>query len=100
MMHCVTVEELCKQSGLTLTALSQLEEMGLLRPTYPNPPRYRPRLVGWAWKVAFLLEQGWTSDEIAAWAKGRWSRANPRQWPPDRHDWQPQGRVVTPRTGW
>ena len=98
MARNVTAEALCAESGLSRADVWELEAAGLLLPTHTDPaPSYRPRLVGWARKLAYLRGEGWTLDEIGAWAKGRWSTANPRQWPPGRHDWQSQGRRTIPR---
>ena len=90
MTRCVAVEELCIASGLSRADVWELEAAGLLLPTHTDPaPSYRPRLVGWARKLAYLRGEGWTLDEIRMWVNGRWSTANPRQWPRDRYDWQP-----------
>ena len=49
---------------------------------------YRPKLIAWAKKLAYLLDHGWELAEIKNWAKGRFHTANPRQWPPKESDWQ------------
>ncbi len=92
MTRYVTVEELCAASGLSRADLWELEEVGLLRPTHTTPaPEYRPRLVNWARKLAYLRWEGWTLDEIGACARGRWDTDDPRQWPPEQGRWNPQG---------
>lgn len=83
----LTADELCRQSGLPIEDLKRLEEIRLLVPD-TSDGRYRPKLVGWAQKLAYLLEHNWSLWEIKAWAKGRWHTPNPRQWPPDREIWQ------------
>ncbi len=96
----VTPDDLCAQSGLDRFDLWEPEAAGLLRPTHTEPaPRYRPRLVGWARKLAYLRREGWTLDEIGAWARGRWETDDPRRWPPRRHDWISQGSGIIPRKG-
>ena len=81
MPHDVTAEELCAASGLSRADLWELEAAGLLLPTQTNPaPRYRSRLVNWARKLAYLRREGWTLEEIGAWARGRWKTDDPRQW--------------------
>ena len=99
MPHHVTAEEFCAASGLSPADLWELEEAGLFRPTHTTPaPAYRPRLVNWARKLAYLWREGWTLAEIGAWARGRWEMGDPRQWPPERAAWRPQGSGITPRT--
>ena len=98
MPHYVTAEELCAASGLCPADLWELEEVGLLRPTHTTlAPRYRSRLVNWARKLAYLRREGWTLEEIGAWARGRFACGDPRQWPPERDDWRPQGSGIPPR---
>ena len=98
MTHYVTTEELCAASGLSRADLWELEAARLLLPTQTNPtPRYRSRLVNWARKLAYLRQQGWALEEIDAWARGRWESADPRQWPPERDDWRPQGSGIPSR---
>jgi hypothetical protein len=77
----LTLEELCRQSGLGPEDLSRLETARLLLPDTKDG-RYRPKLTGWGKKMAYLLGEGWGIEEIQAWAKGRWKTENPRQWPP------------------
>jgi len=84
--HYLTLDELCKRSGLSHADLIQLEEVRLLLPDTPDF-RYRPKLGGWGRKLAYLLGEGWELDEIKRWAKGRWKTENPREWPPNRLDW-------------
>ena len=92
MTRYVTPEELCAASGLSRAALWELEEVGLLRPTHTTPaPEYRPRLANWARKLAYLRREGWTLDEIGAWARGRCDTDDPRQWPPEQGRLNPQG---------
>jgi len=83
----LTKDELCLQSGLTLENLKKLETMQLLKPDTQDG-RYRPKLAGWAKKLVYLLSQDWELTEIKRWAKGRFKTADPRQWPPNRNDWQ------------
>jgi len=80
----LSVSDLCQQSGLTQENLSQLEAARLLLPD-TRDRRYRPKLEGWANKLAYLLNEGWSIEEIRAWAKGRWKTENPREWPPERN---------------
>jgi len=82
----LTAGELCEQSGLSAADLARLEAARLLVPDTKDG-RYRPKLAGWARKLAYLLAQGWDLAEVAAWARGRWSTDNPRAWPPDRAAW-------------
>jgi len=82
----LTAGELCEQSGLEAQDLARLEAARLLVPDTKDG-RYRPKLAGWARKLAYLLAQGWDLAEVAAWARGRWSTPNPRAWPPDRAAW-------------
>jgi hypothetical protein len=72
-----------EQSGLTIDELEALAEARLLVPDRPDG-RYRPKLVGWGKKLAFLLREGWDIESIKRWIKERWETGNPRQWPPDR----------------
>ncbi len=91
MTRYVTTEELCAKSGLSLADLWELEETGLLRSTRVLPaPEYRPRLVTWACKLAYLRREGWTLEEIGAWARGRWTTGSPGEWPPDQQLWNPK----------
>ena len=100
----LTPSMLCQQAGLTTADLQRLEEVGLLQPTRVDPPRYRPKLLSWAKKLAYLIEQGWTLAEIQQWSKERWTWPNPRLWPPPKPETTndpkkaepPQGRAVSP----
>jgi len=83
----LTVDELCRQSGLTLEDLSQLQEIRLLVPDTADG-RYRPKLVGWARKLHYLHSDGWELREIKRWAGGRFKTDNPKQWPPDKVSWK------------
>ena len=74
-------EELCQQSGLTPENLKKLEEARLLV-TDTRDGRYRPKLVGWGKKLAYLLGEGWGIGEIQRWSKERWKKKNPREFPP------------------
>jgi hypothetical protein len=84
--HYLTVDELCQQSGLSVEGFAQLSAVNLLVPDHEG--KYRPRLLKWAQKLAYLLHQGWKSDEIKRWAKGRFHTEDPKYWPPDRARWQ------------
>ena len=84
--HYLTPGELCEQSGLTLDSLAALESARLLLPDHGG--KYRPKLAGWGRKLAYLLGEGWTMAELAAWARGRWSTPDPRRFPPERAAWQ------------
>ena len=98
MTRYVTPQELCVASSLSRADLGELDDAGLLRPTHTTPaPEYRPRLVNRARKLAYLRREGWTLDEIGAWARGRWEPDDPRQWPPHRQQWIPQGSGIPPR---
>ncbi|MBN1304960.1 MAG: hypothetical protein JXA13_11040 [Anaerolineales bacterium] len=77
----LTAEALCSQSELSPEDLKQLETARLLVPDTKDG-RYRPKLAGWGKKLAYLLEEGWTVEEIKGWSKVRWRSDNPRQWPP------------------
>ncbi len=79
----LTAEELCAQSGLDGETLARLEAVGLLRPNVAYGT-YRPKLATWAKKLAYLLAEGWTVDEIKIWARERWNYPDPRVWPPPR----------------
>lgn len=81
----VSTSELIQGSGLSFAELDMLEEVGLLRPDWPNAERpYRQRLVRWASRLAYLLKEGWTVEEIQYWSKTRWTSSDPRRWPPQR----------------
>jgi hypothetical protein len=82
----LTPAELCEQSGLNPAELTALESIRLLLPDHEG--KYRPKLATWAHKLAYLISEGWTLNEVKRWATGRWSASDPRQWPPVREDWQ------------
>src|SRR4051812_41125559 len=85
MTDYLSASELCARSGLSQLQLEALEDVGLLLPTYLRPePSYRPKLAVWGCKLAYLLNSGWTLDELKLWSRARWNTANPRQWPPPR----------------
>jgi hypothetical protein len=84
--HYLTADQLCEQTGLAREGLEQLSAIRLLLPDHDG--KFRPKLLKWAKKLAYLLNEGWSLDEIKRWAKGRFQTDNPRQWPPNRHDWQ------------
>lgn len=84
----LTRDELCEKSGLSSKNLAQLEEARLLLPD--RDERYRPKLVSWGQKLAYLLNNGWENTDIRAWANGRWKTSNPRQWPPILKEWRLQ----------
>lgn len=79
----LSANDLSMQSGLTLEDLKQLEETRLLIPDTKDG-RYRPKLVGWGKKLAYLLKAGWAIEEIQAWSKERWKSESPKKWPPER----------------
>jgi hypothetical protein len=78
--------DLCERAGLAPSELESLHAARLLVPDHEG--LYRPKLAGWAGKLATLLHAGWTINELRRWAVGRWSTPNPRAWPPDRAEWQ------------
>lgn len=80
----LTADELCKQSGLTSAQFETLAAARLLNADDPQGLYYRRKLVGWAKKLAYLLNEGWTVAEIKRWSRERWHTANPRQWPPSQ----------------
>ena len=82
----MTGAELCELSGLSADSLAALESVRLLIPDRPSG-KYRPKLLGWAAKLAYLLGAGWNLEELRAWARGRWATDNPRLFPPRREDW-------------
>lgn len=53
-----------------------------MQPTRSKPLEYRPKLASWARKLAYLLGEGWTVEEIKRWSTERWTWPNPRLWPP------------------
>lgn len=79
--HYLTREQLLEQSGLSEAELNRLEEVRLLVPDTKDG-RYRPKLVGWGKKLAYLLGEGRKVEEIKRWSKERWQSGNPREWPP------------------
>ena len=85
-LNYLTAEELCQHSGLKPEDLSRLEEIRLLVPD-TSDGRFRPKLIGWAKKLNYLIDKGWEPVEIMRWAKRRWKTENPREWPPVREDW-------------
>ena len=82
----LTARELCQQSGLSQENLNRLQEIRLLVPD-TSDGHYRPKLVGWANKLNYLIQEGWELGEIKMWAKGRFRSDNPKLWPPERNDW-------------
>ena len=74
--------ELCYWSKLTLEELIQLYEARLLVPDRKDG-KYRPKLVHWAEKLKYLLDEGWTIPEIKAWAAGRFKTGKPYFLSPD-----------------
>ena len=74
-------DELCRKCKLSRDNLSKLEEARLLLPDTTDR-RYRPKLVGWGRKLAYLLRKEWSIEEIQVWSKERWKLKNPKQWPP------------------
>ena len=83
----LTAGELCDQSGLTPGQFDELAAARLLL-SDTKDGRYRPKLSGWAAKRAYLLEEGWAVAEVKRWAKGRWKVETPRQWPPEKDQWE------------
>lgn len=82
----LTAGDLCQRAGLGAAELAALESARLLVPDREN--RYRPKLAGWAGKLAYLLREGWEIAEIKRWAAGRWDSPDPRRWPPERAAWR------------
>jgi hypothetical protein len=78
----LSADELCRKCKLSRANLSKLQEARLLLQDTTDG-RYRPKLVGWGRKLAYLLQKGWSIEEIQAWSKERWKSKNPKQWPPD-----------------
>jgi len=60
-----------ERSGLNQEQLAALKAARLLVVDTPDG-RYRPKLAGWARKLAELLADGWSVEEIKRWAKERW----------------------------
>ena len=85
MRQYLTLAELGEQAGLRADELAVLEQAGLLRPDRTHPSKlYRPKLVSWARKLAFLLKEGWTIAEIQVWSSTRWQEGTYAEWPPQR----------------
>jgi hypothetical protein len=82
----LTLDVLCSASGLTRYQVRELSAAGLLVPTRyrDGAPTYRPKLVSWGRKLAYLLAVGWTFGEIRRWHRERWTWPDPRVWPPPR----------------
>jgi hypothetical protein len=78
----LSAEELIERSGLSVENLQALNVARLLVPDTKDG-RYRPKLAGWAKKLAYLIHQDWTVEEIKTWTTERWRQPNPRQWPPE-----------------
>lgn len=72
----LTASELCERTGLLREDLAALAEAALLTPSASG--RYKPRNLLWACKLANLLGEGWTVQEIKAWTRRRWSQSDPR----------------------
>jgi len=83
----LTAEALCREAGISSKDLQKLMDIRLIVPDTPNG-RYRPKLLGWAKKLAYLIDEGWELIEIKRWASGRFDSENPKQWPPDMERWQ------------
>ena len=79
--------QLCLWSGLTYEEQAILHDARLLVPDRKDG-LYRPKLVLWAEKLKYLLDEGWTIPEIKAWAAGRFKAGKPYIYPPIREDWQ------------
>ena len=75
-----TLDELCTLAELAPADAGELARAGLLRPRAWG--EYQPRQVGWARRLAFLLGQGWTVEQIKCWTAQRWTAARPGDWPP------------------
>jgi len=76
----LTPAVICERSGLSLADLATLKDARLLVPDHGD--LYRPKLGGWAVKLAYLLRAGWSIAEVKGWVRGRWSTPDPRRWPP------------------
>ncbi|MFC2063712.1 hypothetical protein ACFLXB_01270 [Chloroflexota bacterium] len=74
----LTERELCQKSGLSLEQLESLKGVRLLVPDTQDG-RYRPKLAGWGKKLAGMLNDGWSVDDIKIWSKERWKKGNPRK---------------------
>jgi len=82
----LTKKELCQRSSLPPDKLKLLTDFHLITPDFDG--KYRPKLLGWAKKLVYLLDHGWEPTEIKLWASGRFRTDNPRQWPPDHDVWK------------
>jgi hypothetical protein len=82
----LTVNDLQELSGLSSDQIELLIHARLL--VSDRQGKFRPKLVSWAKKLAYLLDEGWMIDEIKQWSKERWSLADPKQWPPDHTQWK------------
>jgi len=76
----LTADHLCSLSGISFDILIDLQAVGLIRPNAHG--LYRYNLVRWAERCHYLLQQGWTVEEIKRWTQERWSAPNPQEWPP------------------
>ena len=54
----LSADELCRKCKLSRANLSKLQEARLLLQDTTDG-RYRPKLVGWGRKLAYLLQKGW-----------------------------------------
>lgn len=81
----LTPAELCDRAGLTAAELESLAAARLLVSDHEG--KYRPKLEGWAVKLAYLLHAGWDIEAIRRWSCGRWIRSNSRSFPPDPIEW-------------
>lgn len=75
------------RAGLQLIIISELEAARLLLPDTKDG-RYRPKLAGWGKKLAYLMGEGWTVDEMKQWSKRRWTAPDPLAWPPKKYGWK------------
>jgi hypothetical protein len=82
----LTADEIAEQSDLSHDDINRLHDVRLLVPDRDG--KYRPKLAGWAKKLAYLLGEGWELAEIKRWAKGRFQTGDPKKWPPDRERWR------------
>ena len=71
-------DQLLEGSRLSESDLWRLEEYRLIVPDTKDG-RYRPKLVGWGKKLAYLLREGWEVDAIKRWSRDRWKSKNPRE---------------------
>ena len=83
----LTSYEICQQGGLTIEQFVRLDSARLLVPDLRDG-RFRPKLVSWAKKLAYLMNSGWRVSEIKLWARGRWHTEDTLKWPPDRDFWK------------